>query len=167
MKMTNRIGKVHKTYVLIGGGMGVLSGIAVAVTVGSPLPVLRLWGADVLLPPLWILGILWLAGYALLGGAAGYAWGCPGGGPHREMPLWRGLTFLVVEVTFSFAWYSLSFGSRLLLPGGLCLVASVAAGGLCLAAWWWSFRGAAILCGGGTLWLLYVTLCHLFVILHN
>ena len=80
MKMTNRIGKVHKTYVLIGGGMGVLSGIAVAVTVGSPLPVLRLWGADVLLPPLWILGILWLAGYALLGGAAGYAWGCPGGG---------------------------------------------------------------------------------------
>ena len=167
MKMTNRIGKVHKTYVLIGGGMGVLSGIAVAVTVGSPLPVLRLWGADVLLPPLWILGILWLAGYARLGGAAGYAWGCPGGGLHREMPLWRGLTFLVVEVTFSCAWYSLSFGSHLLLPGWLCLVASVAAGGLCLAAWWWSFRGAAILCGGGTLWLLYVTLCHLFVILHN
>ena len=102
--MTKRIGKIHKTYALIGGGTGFVGGICLTAAVGSPLPILRLLGADALLPPLWIMGLLWLTGYVLLGAAAGYAFACSTGGPYGEASLWRGLTFLVAEVTFSFAW---------------------------------------------------------------
>ena len=152
---------------LIGGGVGVLVAVSVAATVGSPLPVLRFLGADALLPPLWLTGLLWLAGYALPGAAAGYALVCPKGGPYRETPLWRGMTFLVVEVTFSFAWYSLLFSSFLLLPAWLCLVVAVAAGVLCILSWFRSHCPSALLCVGVTVWLLYLALCHAAVILHN
>lgn len=165
--MTNRMGKIHKTYALIGGGIGLAGGISVAATVGNPLPILRLLGAEAILPPLWILGISWLAAYALLGAAAGYALACPVGGPYGEAPLWRGLTFLVAEVTFSFAWYSLSFSSFLLFPAWLCLALGVAAGVACLLAWYPRYRAPSFACGGVTLWLLYLAVSHVIVILHN
>ena len=167
MKMTKRIGKVHKTCALIGGGIGLLMAVSVAAVVGSPLPVIRLLEADALLPPLWLMGLLWLMGYVLLGMAAGWAWGTRSPVPHGEISLWRGLTLLVVEVAFSFAWYRLSFGSLLLLPAGLCLVIGVATGVACTASWCQAYRSSAILCGGVTLCLFCLLLCHLVVILHN
>ena len=167
MKMTNSFGKIHKTSMLIGGGVGVLAAVSVAAAVGSPLPVLRFLGAEALLPPLWLVGFLWLAGYVLLGAAAGDALACPKGGPYRETPLWRGMTFLVLEAVFSLAWYSLLFGSLLLLPAWLCLAAAVAAGVLCILSWFRSHCPAALICGGVTVWLLYLALCHAAVILHN
>jgi tryptophan-rich sensory protein len=167
VKMTNSFGKIHKTYALIGGGAGLLMAVFVAATVGNPLPVLRLLGADVFLPPLWLTGLLWLAGYILLGAAAGCALACPTGGPYRETPLWRGLTFLVVEITFSFAWYRLLFGSFLLLPAWLCLAAGVAAGVVCFLSWISVHPLPAWLCGGVTAWLFCLLLCHVAVILHN
>ena len=165
--MTKRIGKIHKTYALIGGGTGFAGGICLTAAVGSPLPILRLLGADALLPPLWIMGLLWLAGYVLLGAAAGYALACSTGGPYGEAPLWRGLTFLVAEVTFSFAWYSLSFGSFLLFPAWICLLLGVAAGVTCLLSWYALYRLPAYVCGGVTLWLLCMAIYHVVVILHN
>lgn len=167
VKMTNRISKIHQTYALIGGGTGLVGGISVAATVGSPLPILRLLGADAILPPLWIMGILWLSGYVLLGATAGYALAGSAGGPYREAPLWRGLTFLVVEVTFSFAWYSLSFGSFLLFPAWICLSLGVAAGVMCVLSWYALHRIPAYVCGGVTLWLLGLAIYHVIVILHN
>ena len=167
MKLTKRIGKIHKTYVLIGGCGGIFGGIAVAATVGSPLPVLRLLGAGEILPPLWLMGLIWLAGYGLLGAAVGLVLGGSSGNPCRDAPAWRGLTFLTVEVTFSFAWYSLSFGSFLLLPAWICLVLGVAAGTACTASWFRVHRMSAIICIGVTLWFVYLVLCHLVVILHN
>lgn len=167
VKMTKRIGKVHKTYALIGGGLGLLSSIIVASAVGSPLPILRLLGADTILPPIWLMGLLWLAGYALLGAAAGYVLACLFGGPVREASLWRGMTFWVIEFTFSFAWYCFFFGSCLLLPAGICLTVGVAAGAVCAVSWFHTYRLPSLLCGGVTLWLLYLSLCHLVVILHN
>ena len=142
--MTKRIGKIHKTYALIGGGTGFVGGICLTAAVGSPLPILR-----------------------LLGAAAGYALACSTGGPYGEAPLWRGLTFLVAEVTFSFAWYSLSFGSFLLFPAWICLLLSVAAGVTCLLSWYALYRLPAYVCGGVTLWLLCMAICHVVVILHN
>ena len=165
--MTKRIGKVHKTYAWIGGGAGLLFGISVAATVGSPLPVLHLLGAGEILPPIWILGLLWLGGYGILGAAAGYVLACAACQPSREVLVWRGLTFLVVEVTFSFAWYSLSFGSFHLAPAWICLLLAVAAGIVCTVSWLFARRGPALLCGGVTLWFVYLVLCHLVVILHN
>ena len=167
MKLTNTFGKIHKTYALVGGCAGVAVGVFATAAAGSPLPVLRLLGAEALLPPVWLLGLLWLAGFGLLGAAAGYALACQTGDPAREAPLWRGMTFLVVEVTFSLAWYSLLFGSFLQLPGWLCLTCGVAAGCMCVVSWFQSCRLSAWAAGGVTAWLLYLVLCQITVILHN
>lgn len=167
VNMTNHIGKAHKTCALVGGGLGLVGSIAVATVVGSPLPVLHVLGADAILPPLWILGLLWLTGYALLGAAAGCVLACLFRGSCRDTPLWKGLTFWVVEYTLSLAWYCLCFGSFTLFPAGLCLLIGVVAGILCTLSWFRVCRRPALLCGGVTLWLAYLLLCHLVIILHN
>lgn len=165
--MTKRIDKVHKTCATIGGCAGLLGGIFLVSAVGSPLPILRLLAADAILPPLWLMGLLWLIGCVALGIAAGCVWTCPNGGPCREVLLWRGLVFLVAEVSFSFAWYSLLFEAFLMFPAWICLVIGVAAGIACTVTWFRAYRVSSLFCGGATLWLFYLTLCHLVVILHN
>ncbi len=167
VKMTKHFGKFHKTYTLIGGGAGLLTAVSLRATVGSPLPVLRLLDAGAILPPLWIMGLLWIAAYAVAGGAAGYILACGSGGSHGDSLRWRGMTFLVVEVTFSYAWYSLLFGSFLPFPAWICLALAVAAGGLCAISWMPVQKLSALASAGVTLWLLCLLLTHLAVILHN
>ncbi len=165
--MTNRMGKTHKTYCLIGGGIGLISAVSVACAAGSPLPVLRLLGAGAVLPPLWFMALLWLAAYALAGASAGYFFACPPMGGEGEGRRWRGMTFLVLAVTFSFAWYSLFFGSFLLLPSWLCLLLSIASGAVCVLTWLPVCKTAAWMAAGVTLWCLYVWVSQTVVILHN
>ena len=166
-KLTNRMGRIHKTSILIGGGAGILLALFPRWVVGNPLPILRLLRAEALMPPLWLMGLLWLAVYGLLGAAAGYTLACPRHGGTRDALCWRGMTFLVVEVTFSLAWYSLSFGAFLLLPSWLCLLGAVAAGGLCVLSWFSVYRLSAAVALAGVIWHLALLLLQLSVILHN
>jgi hypothetical protein len=129
--LTNRIGRIHKTLCLTGGAVGLLLALFPLWFVGKPLPILYLLRADTLLPPLWLMGLLWLGVYALWGAAAGGALACRGHGCHADALLWRGMTFLVIAITFSLAWYSLLFGSFLLLPSWLCLGGAAVSGVLC------------------------------------
>lgn len=163
--MTRYFGKLHKTYALIGGGAVLLSALCLCLTVGSPLPILRLLGAGALLPPLWIVGLLWLFGYALAGASAGYVLACAGKGASRSAHGWRGVTFLTLEVTLSFAWYSLLFQSFLLLPSWFCLLLAVGAGFACTLSWFSVSRPAAVASGGLTLWFFCLLLIQLAVML--
>ena len=165
--MTKYFVKFHKTYTLIGGGTGLLGAVCVRMAVGNPLPVLRLLGADAILPPLWLMGLLWLAGYILIGCAAGYILSCPSGGAYRDLLRWRGMTFLVVAVTFSFAWYSLLFGSFLLIPSWRCLFLAAGAGTLCTLSWLPACKLPAGVSAGVTLWFIILFLVQFAVILHN
>ena len=87
VKMTNHMGRAHKACALVGGGLGLAGSIATASAVGSPLPVLHVLGADVILPPIWFLGLLWLAGYGLLGAGAGFVLACLFRRDCRDAPL--------------------------------------------------------------------------------
>lgn len=168
MKVTNHFGKTHKTYAMIGGGSGLGIAVFVAITVGSPFPILRMLGAEGLLPPIWLMGLLWFASYALEGCAAGIAAGCLGGrGDVRETGLWRGMTFLVAEITFSLAWYRLLFCSFLLFPSFCCLLLAVCAGIVCLLSWFPIHKLSAALCAGVTMWRLCLMFTQVIVILHN
>ena len=167
MKMTGSFGKFHKTCVLIGACAGLAAAVCLRLTVGSSLPILRLLGADTLLPPLWLMGILWLLSYALAGASVGYILACRAGGGDRDALRWRGITFLVLAVTLSFAWYSLLFSSFLLLPSWICLLLSVVSALLCTLFWRSVELRAAVVSGGLTLWLLLLALTQLMVILHN
>lgn len=167
MKMTGSFGKIHKTYALIGACSGLAAAVCLRLTVGSPLPILRLLGADALLPPLWLVGVLWLLSYALAGASVGYILACRAGGGDRDALRWRGITFLILAVTLSFAWYSLLFSSFLLLPSWICLLLAAASALLCTLSWRSVELRAAVVSGGLTLWLLLLVLTQLMVILHN
>lgn len=163
--MRKRRGYDPKPGVMTGGGVGLAAALCLAAAVGSPLPVLRLLNAPALLPPLWIMGLLWLGALTLAGIATGYALACPTEGGERETARWRGMTLLVLQVTFAFAWYSLLFGSFLLLPSWVCLLAAVGAGGLCAWAWGGTYRLSALAIAAVTLWLLLLSLLQLALML--
>ncbi len=163
--MKKRGRDVQKRYVLLGGGVGLAAALCLSAAVGSPLPVLRLLNAPALLPPLWFMGLLWLGALTLTGIAAGYALSCPTEGGERETARWRGMTLLVLQVTFSFAWYSLLFGSFLLLPSWVCLLLAVGAGGLCALVWIGTHRLPGLAVAAVTLWLLLLFLLQLALML--
>ncbi len=167
MKMTGSFGKIHKTYALIGACSGLAAAVFLRLTVGSPLPILRLLGADALLPPLWLVGILWLLSYALAGASVGYILACRAGGGDRDALRWRGITFMILAVTLSFAWYSLLFSSFLLLPSWICLLLATASACLCTLSWRSVNLLPTVVVGGLALWLLLLALTQLMVILHN
>jgi hypothetical protein len=133
-------------------------------TVGSPLRVIHQF-TTVLLPPLWILSLLWLTSFALLGGAAGSLLSCPHGNPQKEAALWRGSTFMVLAVMFGLDWYTLLFGKLLLVPSCLCLLLAAASAAVC--AWSWlplrkSASASALLF---SLWQIYVFFLQTVVLL--
>ena len=156
----------QRTGIAVGGCVGLVGGLALRGAAGSPVPVLRLMGADALLPPLWLMGFLWLIGYVLVGCAAGYLSVCPSVRGRREALLWRGGTFLAMAVGLSFCWYSCLFASFLLLLSWLCLLTSVLFLGLSVAAWWRLHRLCALTVGAVGGWLLCLALLQLALMLH-
>ena len=164
-KRINRMDNRRKIGLTVGGGLGLIGGIALRCAAGSPLPVLRLIGADTLLPPLWLVGVLWLAGYALAGGAAGYLSACPVVGGRRAVLLWRGGTFLALSIGLSFCWYSCLFGAFHLLLSWVCLVMSVGFALLCTLSWWRVNSICAIAVGLLTIWLLCLVLFQFVLLL--
>ena len=167
VNLTKDMGKTHKTCALIGACAGLAAAVCLRLTVGSPLPILRLLGADTLLPPLWLVGILWLLSYALAGASVGYILACRPGGGDCDALRWRGITFLILAVTFSFAWYSLLFSSFLLLPSWICLLLAAASALLCTLSWRSVNLLPTVAAGGLALWHLLLVLTQLMVILHN
>ena len=152
---------------LIGGGLTLAAALLMGLSVGSALPAIHALRAEAILPPVWLMSLLWLSSFALLGGALGYLLSCPSGGALREARLWRGATFLVLTVTLALVWYSLLFGKLLLLPSWLCLLLAAAASLTCALSWWPISRGAALIAGGCSLWQLSLFFWQFAIIIHN
>lgn len=122
--------------VAVGGGVVLAAALLTRFLCGSPLWFLRWSDVSGLLPPLWLLSLLWMTAYVAVGCAAGYLFSCPAWGVARESHLWRGSTFLILAVVVSLVWYTLLFGKHYLLPSWLCLPVSASAAGVCGASWW-------------------------------
>lgn len=164
-KGVRSMGCPHKTGSLVGGGIGLAAGLALRGAAGSPIPVLRLLGADALLPPLWLAGLLWLSVYALVGGAAGGLAACPVRGGQWEACLWRGGTFLALSVGLSFCWYSCLFASFYLLLSWLCLLAAAGAALLCFLSWWRLNRLCAVAVGAAAVWFFCLSMLQAVLLL--
>lgn len=153
--------------VLVGGGLVLAAALLTRLTVGSPLAVIHKLGASVLLPPLWLTGLLWLGSYVLMGAAVGYLLSCPPGNARREADLWRGCTFLVLAVVFSLVWYTLLFGKLCLLLSCLCLLLAAVCALVCMISWWSVGKGAAVISLGFSLWQICLLFLQFAVILHT
>ena len=159
------VSRLQKTGMAVGGGAGLLGAVALRGAAGSPVPVWRLLGADALLPPLWLMGLVWLAVYVLAGGAAGYLATCSAAGGRREALLWRGGTFLALALGLSFCWYSCLFASFLLLLSWICLAAAVFFAVLSTVTWWQLSRPCALAVGLMGAWFLCLALVQFALLL--
>lgn len=152
---------------LIGGITALTSALLTRLTAGSPLAVIHKLAASGALPPLWLLSLLWLASFALLGGMAGLLLASPHTTPQREVCLWRGGTFMVLAMVFSLGWYTLLFGKLCLLPSCLCLLLSAAAAGICAVSWMQIKKSATAVALAFSLWQISLFFLQCTVLLYT
>ena len=166
MKHTKSAAKLITLPALIGGGVALIAALLTRLTVGSPLAVAHKLEVFLILPPLWLMSLLWLFSFLLMGAAAGHLLASPMGSAKREAYLWRGSTFMVLAVVFSLVWYTLLFGKLFLLPSWICLLLSAAAAFACALSWRQVARGAAAAALGFALWQITLFLLQFAVLLH-
>ena len=166
MGKSGSIGQKLSLPTWIGGGVTLLMALLTRACTGSPLAVVHKLNAESLLPPLWLLGTMWLLAYALMGGGAGNLLCRRVGGAHNEALLWRGAAFFVLSIVLSLVWYTLLFGKLCVFPAWLCLVPSAAAALMCALSWWRLNRFTALIAVGFFLWQTALFLMQLGVMLH-
>ena len=128
--MTNSMRRINKIAMLVGGILLATLALLVKCTAGSPLEILHLWDATDSLPPLWTVGMLWLGGYAVMGGGwLGVLCSKPMSAA-GETAAYKGGMFLVIAVFFSFAWYLWLFGMGLAVLSWVSLLAGIAGAGV-------------------------------------
>lgn len=125
--------------VWIGGGLSLLGALLVRLRAGSPLPLLHLLGTTTHLPPLWLMGALWLTGFFLFGCVVGEMLVCRAPGS-RAAWRGRGFSYGLIAYLLALAWYPLLFAASWLWFSLLCQMAATAAA-LCCALCWIRVRG--------------------------
>ena len=149
----------------IGGGCALAVSLAVAIRVGSPLSALHRLDAGDIVPPLWIMGTLWLLGMFAVGWSFGCLLGMRSGGPVQDALKYRGSTCMVLAVVLALLWYELLLCTLSLLLSWLCLAVATVTTVLAVLSWWRLCRPVACITGGFGVWLLWLLLLQLGVML--
>lgn len=113
----------------------VFLGIFVRWVSGSPLPTLHFVGARELIPPVWLLVLLFCISYVVAGLGLGLALG------NRASPCgdkkYQGAMWFVISLALGYAWYPIFFCARLFLVSAgmsaLCLFTAICAA-ICFAS---------------------------------
>ncbi len=163
----NQWGRLWTPHAWIGGGCTLAAAIAVAIRVGSPIPVWHRLDAGDILPPLWLMGTLWLVGMFAVGWAFGCLLGMRAGGPVRDALKYRGSTCMVLAVVFALLWYELLFCSLRLMFSWLCLAVALIASTLAVLSWWRLCRPVACVTVGFCVWLVWLFLLQLGIMLRT
>ena len=161
------LGGSHPLGIWLGGGLAAGVALAIRLWAGSPHTLIHALGAGALIPPVWLLGLLWLAGFFLFGCAGGLVLCDRGGGPARSVWRFRGGMYFLLSLFLGLLWYPLLFRAQALwlswLMLGLCIVMAV----LCLFSWV-RVRRICLLFGGlYILWLVFLFFLQLAVNLHG
>ncbi len=153
----------HSIAVWITGGALVGGALLFCAAMGSPLPTLhRLMALDIL-PPVWILSLIWLVGLFTVGAVAADMLTCPRGGRVMEASVWQGCAWLALSLALTVAWYALLFARFSLLASWISLLLAVGSTFLCCMAFWRTHWTYGIWVGGYCLWL--AALCALQLVI--
>ncbi len=155
-----------RTCALIGGGVALVTLLTVRFVAGSPWVVLHRFSAGTVLPPLWLLGLVWFALPILCGWEAGLLFSKISHAAEREAAFWRGCTALVLSLMCASAWYVLLFGKCSLFFSGLCLPGAAILSLFGCVSWKDLSRGAVIVTTLHALWYLLLLILQLAVALH-
>ncbi len=152
---------------LVGGGAGLASAVCLRLCAGSPWAIFCRLSAGRILPPLWLLSLVFVGWFCLVGAGLGLLLSDGRRPPVAEGGVWRGTTCLLASVALTCLWYTLLFAKNSLLFSWICLPLAVALALLTLVSWWRPAPLYVLLAGGYALWLLCLFFWQGAVILHH
>ncbi len=149
------------TCALIVGGVLALFGMGVRLWCGTPNEGILQMGIRHLLPPVWLMGLLWTLWYFALGavlGATLYAYGsnCIGA--------WRGGFFFLLMLFAGYLWYPLFFMRQSMLLALLVLLAVIVCAAFCALQWQGISLASGVVMWVHVLWLLYMLVLQLICV---
>lgn len=142
-----------------------LVGIPIRIGVGSPYRTIRILGIEDLLPPVWLLTMLWMLAAFTVGCAAGFVIAYRVGGRREEK--YRGCLYFVLLAIVELCWYPTLFGGQLVF---LSVLESILA--LCLSlAVTFSFYRVTKFAGMifllHDIWLVYMLILNFAILFHG
>ena len=143
---------------LIVGGVVALCGVGVRIWCGSPYPGMMQMGVRALVPPVWLMSLLWTLWYFVLGAALGALLRCFG---QSCIGAWRGAFFFLLMLFAGFLWYPLFFIRQNLLCSLLSLLVTLACALMCALQWQRVAAAAGILMYLHVAWLTYLLILQL------
>ncbi len=96
---------------LLIGGLMAIGGIAVRMAVGSPHVMMLALDIGDLVPPVWVMMLLWSVSFFVIGAAAGFVLGIREGG--CEVDKYKGGMLFVLLGVLELCWYPTLFGAGL------------------------------------------------------
>ena len=156
MEMRHEKNSNTLTCALVFGALLALCGMGVRLWYGAPYAGLTQMGIREIIPPVWLMSLLWTLWYFALGALVG-AILCAFG--KNCINAWRGACFFLLMICIGFLWYPLFFVKHSLVLSLLVLVAVLVL--CCISALYWQTLSLA---AGAVLWLHALWLIYMFIL---
>ena len=143
------------------GVLMAVGGIVVRALVGGPHRAILELGIDRIIPPIWLMAILWTVSFFTIGSAAGLVLGMQRGGYDADR--YKGCMLFVLLAVLELCWYPTFFGAGLLFLSVLeCICILILCTGVTLCFYRVSkFAGMLLLLH--ELWLIYMLILNFAV----
>lgn len=145
-------------YAVVFGVLLALCAMGVRLWWGAPYEGLTRLGIRNLIPPVWLMGLLWTLWYFVLGAVLGGVLYCFGGGC---IGAWRGAFFFLLMICVGFLWYPLFFVRQNLILSLFVIVLVLVLAAVCALQWQRLSLVAGALLWLHVLWLFYMTILQL------
>ncbi len=109
--LNSELERTSPTLMLLFGILFAAAGILVRLFAPSPYPTVLALELDALIPPVWLMTLLWTLAFFIVGCAAGFVLGYRIGGG-GEIEKYKGCMLFVVLAVAELCWYPLFFGAN-------------------------------------------------------
>ena len=150
------------TYALVFGALLSLCAMGVRFWWGAPNATIAQMGIRELIPPVWLLSLLWLIWYFLLGAALGYVLYTFGA---SCIGAWRGAFFFLLMIFVGFLWYPLFFVKQNIFLSLLVIFAVLLLCCVCTLHWQSLSLAVGAVFWLHALWLLYMLILQIICLL--
>lgn len=151
----------HPAFMVGGGILLLIAGLIVRFSVGGPYRVMMELGIADVVPPVWLMGILWSLSLFLIGCAAGFVLAYRPRGCEAEK--YKGCMLFILLSVLELCWYPAFFGAGLVFVSVLMSLLI-----LCLSVWITGCFYRVTKLGGMLLllhsvWLIYMVILHFII----
>lgn len=109
--LNSEMDRTNPVVMILLGVLMAVGGIVVRALVGGPHRALLELGIERIIPPVWLMAILWTVSFFTIGCSAGFVLGMRSGGYDGER--YKGCMFFVLLAVLELCWYPTFFGSGL------------------------------------------------------